>query len=144
MYVSVAVPECRAHGSRGAGMVEVLVALLLFSVSILGLLSSQLTAQRGGAELAQQALAQSLGRDAFERLQWNPEAARLFAGSELGAETADADIDCRVLDCDPAQLARWDRADWIERLRSLSTRQRLQSPPQHPVSSEATSYRADT
>ncbi|EPF93075.1 hypothetical protein GCM10025882_06070 [Acinetobacter gyllenbergii] len=59
---------------HGVGLVEVLVALVLLAIGILGFIGLQLKAIDASAEARQQVLALTIARDLAERMRANPEA----------------------------------------------------------------------
>ncbi len=71
--------------SAGIGLVEVLVALLVFSVGILGVTAMQLAAKRSGYEATQRSIATSLARDIIERMRSNPGQLPGYVVSDLGS-----------------------------------------------------------
>jgi type IV pilus assembly protein PilV len=97
---------------RGVGMIEVLIALLVFSIGMLGLTSMQLTAKRTGYEASQRSIATSLARDILERMRANPDQLTAYVVSDLGGSTVTAAVNCNTADCDPAQLAQRDLLEW--------------------------------
>lgn len=61
---------------KGIGLVEVMVAVVLLSISILGFGALQIRAIDSSAEAGNQVTALSLARDLAERMRANPEAIR--------------------------------------------------------------------
>lgn len=64
--------------ARGVGMIEVLVALVIIAVGLLGLASAQLQAQKTELESYQRAQALILMQDIASRIRGNREAARCY------------------------------------------------------------------
>jgi len=91
--------------------VELLVALLLFSVAIAGLTQAQLAGKRAVIEAYRRDVALALGRDLLERIRANPAGAANYSAT---ADTSPAPppTDCRVSDCGPIDLAAWDTWHW--------------------------------
>ena len=58
------------EAQRGVGMLEFLVALMIFSMGITGLLSAQLVAKKTIIEAGQRSMAIALARDILELLPW--------------------------------------------------------------------------
>lgn len=59
---------------KGVGLVEVLVALILLAISVLGFAALQLKAIDAGSEASRQILAMTIARDLAERMRANPQA----------------------------------------------------------------------
>lgn len=64
----------KMRAQRGVGMVEVLVALLLLAIGVLGFTALQLRAVSASMEASNQVLALNLARDLTERMRANPQA----------------------------------------------------------------------
>jgi type IV pilus assembly protein PilV len=107
---------------RGLGLVEVLVALLVFSVGMLGMVSTQLAAKKASHEATQRTLATSFARDIIERMRANPKALPAYSVSELGRSTLDTGTNCGLANCSPAVLAKRDLYEWNELLLGASQR----------------------
>ncbi|QER38447.1 type IV pilus modification protein PilV [Acinetobacter suaedae] len=61
---------------KGVGLVEVLVALILLAVAVLGFAALQLRAVDASLEASKQVLALTIARDLAERMRANPQAVR--------------------------------------------------------------------
>lgn len=75
------------HRSRGFSMIEVLVSLLIIQVGLLGLVGTQVLAQRGEAEAYQRAQAVILLNDMVERLNVNRNYGACLAFTSISAGT---------------------------------------------------------
>jgi len=103
----------------GLAMLELLVALLIFSIGMLGLLSGQLAGKRVGYDALQRSVATGLARDILERVQANPghvQAYRLGAVSGADQPLPDPSVDCDSTACTGAELAAFDLWQWQSRL----------------------------
>ena len=126
--------------SRCAGgftLVEVLVAIVILSIGILGAVGMQLSAIRMNREVRYQATALSLAKELAEKMRGNKDIAILTsAGTSAGQNpylldtilTATSSLtapgtNCLTATCTAQQLALWDRYDW-----QLRTRDALPSP----------------
>ena len=100
---------------RGMGMLEYLLALLIFSTGVMGLMSAQLVAKKAGSEASQRSTATALGRDIVERMRTNPEQLKAYRALNLG-DTARLlplpDVDCNLSTCTAPQLAAFDLWQW--------------------------------
>lgn len=110
-------------GARHAGvsLIEVLVALLVVSLGMLGATGLQLAARRGTVDADQRSLAGTLAHDLVERMRANNSAAALavyasvpvLGRGSMGTGPAAA---CSSAPCTPAQLAWFDLWHWEQSL----------------------------
>lgn len=107
--------EVIASSQRGVGMLEFLVALLIFSVGMLGLISAQLAGKRAGFEASQRSTATALARDILERMRANPGQLAAYQVAGVGAESGRLpapEADCSVVVCTAEQMAAFDVWQW--------------------------------
>lgn len=123
----VALPAARTEarkvlavsGDKGIGMLEFLIALLIFSTGMLGLLSTQLAGKRAGYEALQRSVATALARDILERMRANPGHLldyRVTAVGDAGHRLPLPPADCDRSDCSTAQLVAYDLWQWESQL----------------------------
>lgn len=105
----------RAFGLRGAGLLEFLIALLIFSAGMSGVMAAQLVAKRAMFDARQQSVATALGADMLARIAANPSQVAVYAAASVG----DADnprpepsVNCDNTLCSPGQLALFDLWRW--------------------------------
>ena len=110
----------RTTRQSGVGLIEVLIALLIFSVGLLGMVTVQLGAKRSSYEATQQSIATSLARDIFARMRSNPDALASYVVNELGSAVVPAGTNCNTTPCTSAQLAVRDIYEWNELLKGVS------------------------
>lgn len=112
------------QGSRptltGFGLIEVLVALLVFSIGILGLGATQLAAKRASYEATQRSIASSLANDILERMRGNPGQLSSYAQIEIGSSAPAATGNCNTTPCSTVDLAAFDLRQWSELLAGVS------------------------
>ncbi|QIB66348.1 type IV pilus modification protein PilV [Kineobactrum salinum] len=106
-----------ARGQAGAGLIEVMIALLVFAVGLLGTVALQLTAKKSSFEATQRSIATGLARDIIERMRSNPGQVPAYVIDDVGdtANPVTASATCTqaaAVHCSPGQLAAWDLADW--------------------------------
>ncbi len=104
----------------GVGLIEVLIAVLVFSVGLLGMMSMQLAAKRASFESTQRTIATGLVRDILERIRSNPGALSSYVVNNVGASSLAPGTDCNALTCTTSQLAAWDLYEWVELLRGAA------------------------
>jgi type IV pilus assembly protein PilV len=96
-------------------MLEFLVALLIFSVGMIGLMSAQLAGKKASFDASQRSTATALVRDIVERMRANPGQATTYqvvAAGDGGSRLALPDADCGATDCSAEQLAAFDLWQW--------------------------------
>ncbi len=111
-------PPASGH-NRGAGLIEVLIALLVIATGILGLVGLQASAKRTGLEAIQRSTAVYLAQDIIERMRNNR--AELYNGRytvmNIGGGTLDDPVDClQASPCTTAQIAAYDLWEWEQRI----------------------------
>jgi type IV pilus assembly protein PilV len=98
-------------GNGGFSMVEVLVALVVLSVGMLGIAALYVSSLRasGSALLRTQAI--NLAADMADRIRANPN-----AGAAYAAAGANNNCVAGAVDCTPAQLAADDVFRWLQQI----------------------------
>lgn len=101
----------------GASLIEVLVAVLILAVGLLGYASVQTRALRLNSDALQQAHASLLADDWFDRLRANRNQA-LNSGDYLFDAPPDTSTteNCDTQDCTALQIARRDLSQWQQQL----------------------------
>lgn len=109
--VSSHAPALKAH--RGVGLIEVLVALLLISIGLLGLGSLQINAKRVALESLQRTKALYFASGILSTLRTTQASLPLYAVGHGDQSTPDADLpDCFAESCDPSAMATYHLAHW--------------------------------
>jgi len=102
--------------ARGAGLLEVAIALLLISVGSVGLAGLQLTAKRMGYEAIQRSVAATMAVDLLERMRANRGALDSYRIAGLGAAAGGrlpAPLTaCDLYSCSPPERAFFDLWEW--------------------------------
>lgn len=106
------------RGSRGFSLLEVLIALIVFSIGMLGIGGLQLLSKQNNFEAIQRTTAAMLAQDMIERMRANPYALLTYV-SNTGATTvgggtmASTATDCVTSACDDRDdLAVYDLKQW--------------------------------
>jgi type IV pilus assembly protein PilV len=100
---------------RGVSLIEVMIAVLVFSVGLLGLSGLLVTAARSSDAAYLRTQVTFLAGGMVERMRANP--AAVWNGDYDGEATAGGDASaCTTAACTPAELARRDRAAWATQL----------------------------
>ncbi|MGB5146969.1 MAG: type IV pilus modification protein PilV [Porticoccaceae bacterium] len=134
--------SCRSR-ARGATLIEVLIAVLVLAVGILGLMGLQINGKRTNYAALQRSAAVSLAQDMMNRMRANPNVAPtvtfLDTNYDTGSYTGDGvgggtitttPKDCAVVDaaCSPTQLAAYDLWAWEKQLDDAVTSNGLINP----------------
>jgi len=110
--------------SSGFTLLEVLIALLILSVGLLGLASLQTRGLALGHNAYLRSQAVLLTRDMAERIRVNSNYVLTTEASSATEYTIDYDqtptnTDCSAASCTPIQLAQYDIDQWLTSLRNI-------------------------
>ncbi|WP_411689798.1 type IV pilus modification protein PilV [Acinetobacter pseudolwoffii] len=110
----------RRTSQRGVGLVEVLVALLILALGILGFIVLQYRAVEATAESGSRVHAINLARDLAERIRVNRDKASVYESQlNTAANQRNFSKNCYTQGCDADELADFDVAKVVERARSI-------------------------
>lgn len=109
---------------RGFSMIEVLIALIILAVGILGVASLQGNSLRFTHNAQLRTEATSIAQDMAERLRTNRDHALASDGNyridlRAGTSTTAGVRDCSTNDCDADQLAAFDIDQWLQAIGTL-------------------------
>lgn len=112
---------------RGFTLIEVMIAVVVLSIGLLGVAALQLTAKKSSHQAWQRAQAVLLADSLLERVRINPSAAAAYhtgvGNSALGGGTLGTPArDCSTQTCTAAQMATWDLWNWERRLDGTAVR----------------------
>lgn len=111
----------------GVGMLEFLIALVVFSTGVMGLLSVQLLGMQIIQEANQRSVATALARDILERIQANPINAAAYVADNIGDAGRPIPLpaaNCDHADCSATELAVFDLWQWQALLLGSSVKYR--------------------
>lgn len=134
-------PLC-ARSQIGATLIEVMIAVLVLAVGLLGLMSLQINGKRATYQALQRSSAATLAEDMLTRMRINPntsadetlfideyDTGALVADGVGGAQLAAPARDCAGAGgCTPVQLAAYDLFTWEQRLDDAITSSGLLNP----------------
>lgn len=116
--VTVALPNRTPRPTSlasGFTLLEVLIAVFVLAIGVLGLAAMQLASKQSGAEASQRTIAAHLAFDLLERMRLNargtpsPLETYVSQGASLSSlDQFDAAVDCAAASCTPAELAVFD------------------------------------
>lgn len=100
------------QSQRGVGLMEVLVALFILAIAVLGFVALQLRAVTASVEAGNNVHATNIARDLSERMRTNRAGVPAFvAGAATGAPTPESTENCATTGCTPIQFASYDFRD---------------------------------
>ena len=93
---------------RGFSMLETLIALVVFSVGLLGTAALQTVSKKATYDSVQRTTAAMLASDLLERMRANPTVLDDYLGVLTVMPTAMPATDCAAVQCDPDEIATYD------------------------------------
>lgn len=105
-----------SHRQHGFSLIEVLVAVIIFAVGLLGMLALQTSSTAMGRSANYRLQAFSLAQDMAERIQAN---ATVDAQTVYTAAVLLTPPDCSANPCSPANIASSDIASWNSLIAAL-------------------------
>ena len=112
--------------SRGFTLIEVLIALVILSLGLLGLAGLQIISLKNNQSTYVRGQANLMAMDVIDRIRANPHAQQLYLTTVVAASTHSADPPCNQCKdsgnlCAPQQIVALDLCDWQAQLSKLST-----------------------
>jgi type IV pilus assembly protein PilV len=110
---------CDRGGRRCSGgftLLEVLIAVVVLSLALLGLAALQIHAKKAAFEAVQHSLAAAIAHQVLERMRLNPTALGAYLGTIDTATRYDGVMDCATTVCTADQIALYDRRDFQAQL----------------------------
>lgn len=95
----------------GSSLVEVMVALFVLAIGLLGILAMQSKSMQFNQSAHVYSQAVYLANDIAERIRMNPGQASVYADTYDGAQQNPSTA-CIDAGCDSAGLAAWDKIEW--------------------------------
>lgn len=127
--------QFKKHSQHGFTLLEVLIALLILSIGLLGLAALQTTGLRSNQMANMRTLATQAAYDITDRMRANELAMGVDRDPDTGIVTYVAGndsyiitrtaadpvptVDCTTNECTPAQLATFDLSQWRNRVSQL-------------------------
>ena len=106
----------RLSRQRGVTLIEVMMAVLIFSLGLIGLAALLVMSTKSNQTAYQRTQATFLAQSMADRMQANPMG--LWAGSYNGAYPVAGTSSCAT-GCTPAQLAAYDQQIWSSQLNTF-------------------------
>ena len=108
-----------AKRSGGFSLLEVLIAVLVLAVGLLGIASLQLASHSFTESSMHRSQASTLAREMFERMRVNPAETKAGSYDITTLPTLSTDCEQAEGDCTPAELRQHDLRVWSERIATL-------------------------
>lgn len=102
---------------HGFSLIEVLVALFVISIGMLGIAAMELFSKQSGSEAVQRSTAVLLAQEMMEKMRANPAGLAAYIGNTIGnASVATPSTDCKTTTCTSANLVSFDLWSWEQLL----------------------------
>lgn len=105
-------PGGNVQKANGFSLIEVLVALMILSIGILGVAGLQATSKRTSYAALQRTTATMLTQDILERIRANADQLTAYNGTVDTTTISYTDCAASSANCTPAQLATYDLYEW--------------------------------
>lgn len=92
---------------QGAGLTEVMVALLLLSIGVMGFVGLQVRASTTGGDAFSRTQAMAIAQDLAQRVRLNSRQMAFYTTAANWRDGGDISA-CETADCTPAQVAQYD------------------------------------
>lgn len=93
---------------QGVGLIEVIVALVILAIGVLGFSAMQMRAVATTTEANNNVYATNIARDLAERLRVNRDGLKALQGSDGAFSGTASTVDCGDKTCDATQMAQYD------------------------------------
>lgn len=127
-YATPMRPPSSRRGQSGFSLLEVLIAIIILSIGMLGAVGMQATAMQSNKEARNQAIATTFARELAEKMRGNHTVAiktaaadnpYLFDSTLGGAALAPPTVNCFTVGCPIVKdAATWDVTDWQGRVQA--------------------------
>ncbi|WP_143871314.1 type IV pilus modification protein PilV [Catenovulum sediminis] len=99
----------------GFSLIELIIAMSVMAIGIVGAVATQATAKRNGVDASQRSLAVFYAHDILERMRLNKSQINDYVGTSYGTGSFSvaSQVDCTANNyCTPTQLALYDTFQW--------------------------------
>jgi len=103
----------------GASLIEILVAVFVVSVGLLGVARMELFAKNSNYEAVQRTTAAMIANEMMQKIRSNPTQLAGYVNQTIGSGSLSfPSANCKdgTTDCTPAQVVAWDLYEWEQQL----------------------------
>lgn len=104
---------------QGVGLIEVIVALVILAVAVLGFSAMQMRAVATSTEAANNVYATNIARDLAERLRVNREGLKALQGTDGAFSNTTSSKNCGTTTCNATEMAQYDYTEVATRATNL-------------------------
>lgn len=98
-------------------LIEILVAVFVVSVGLLGVARMEILAKQSNFEAIQRTSASQLASDMMEKMRANPSALLSYVGATIGAGALTLPgTNCNLTTCNTTEIAAWNLYEWEQSL----------------------------
>ena len=108
----------KKHNQNGFTLVEMLIAVIILSIGLLGLAGLQITSLKFNYSSEQRTQATILAYDMIDRMRANKTLAEAGSYDVAMGDGPAGSVDCRSAACNPASMATYDVNQWLCQLGS--------------------------
>lgn len=106
-----------SHKQNGVSLVEILVAVFVVSIGLLGVARMEILAKQANVEAIQRTAATQIAHDMIEKMRANPKQLAGYVGQVLGAgKLAMPATNCDIAKCNSTDMVNWDLYQWDQSL----------------------------
>lgn len=116
LSLQMAIKRINRAKSSGFTLLEVLVALLVFSIGFLGLAALQTLGMRFTHQSYERTQATLQAYEIMDRMRANIAGLDDYTPTPAGS-TPNATVNCGTATCEPSEMAVYDLAQWLARIR---------------------------
>ncbi len=96
---------------KGMSLIEVMVALIVLVIGLVGIFNLHIVAKRGSFESFQQTQASYYANDIINRMKLNRSQLATYVGTYSGTPTTVTACE-GTINCSPTEMANWDLFEW--------------------------------
>lgn len=105
----------KLNSVTGFSLVELVIAMAVMAIGIVGAVATQATAKRSGLDASQRSKATYFANDMIERMRLNSTQLDAYAATDYGTSefSIETEVDCSInTPCTPQNMALYDQFQW--------------------------------
>jgi type IV pilus assembly protein PilV len=116
--------NAKQYQQRGVTLIEVLIAIFVTSIGLLGIAGLEVYSKQSGFEALQRTTASMLLNDIAEKMRANPGALAIYQGATVGGGSLSTpSTDCTTTACNASDMATYDLWEWEQLLDGATEQQ---------------------